>query len=565
MPQDAFTLKYIAKELSETFVGGKISKINQPSKDTLSLLIYTHSGTVKLTCDLSAKYCRLSVGETCPEVNPEVAPNFCMLLRKHLQNAEVLRVEQVNLERVIRFDFKCFSEFEIAEMSLYFEIMGKYSNAVLVKDGVIVGALKTASLETGARRVTLGGSKYLLPASQGKAEQNDLDAIKKAFENKGGYMDGSAAKFIAEKVAGVAYTTAEDIVALYGEDVSEEQVYSYLNEGELTPCVIYHDGVAIDFKARTSLGGVKRESLLLAQREFYDYAVYKKKFEDEKRKLNSALSSAVKKVEKRLADVYDKLSECEKADSVKLKGELITANIYAIERGMSLFEAVNYYDENCSKIKIDLDPLLSPSQNAQRYYKRYAKLKRTELNLSARKVDELAKLDYLKTIESNLVYAENLTDLKETRDELISLSLLPPPPKLKGGKNKSAKAESNFREYNFDGFLVVCGRNNVQNDNLTKGLDGEDIWLHAKTYHSAHVGIILQGKDVTDEVIKFAAEVCAYYSDARENGKVPVDFTKRKNVKKPKCTALGYFEYTNQKTILVAPSAHLKERRDERQ
>lgn len=566
MPQDAFTLKFIARELSQVFVGGKISKINQPSKDVLSLLIYTHSGTVKLTCDLSAKYCRLSVGETCPEVNPEVAPNFCMLLRKHLQNAEVLAVEQVQLERVIRFDFKCFSEFEIANMSLYFEIMGKYSNAMLVKDGVIVGALKTASLETGARRVTLGGARYTLPASQGKAEQNNLTEIERAFEGKSGYVDGGTAKFIADKVAGVAYTTAEDIVALYGEEVTAEQVYTYLNEGEVYPCVIYNNGVAIDFKAKNSFGGVRCESLLDAQREYYDYAVYKKKFEDEKRKLNSALSSAIKKVEKRLADLYDRLAECEKAEGVKLCGELITANIYAIERGMKSFEAVNYYDENCAKIKIALDPQLSPSQNAQRYYKKYAKLKRTEQTLTARKADEVARLEYLKTIESNLSLAENLTDLKETRDELVTLSLLPPPPKLKGGKKGGAKkAESNYRQFEYDGFLIVCGRNNVQNDNLTKGLDGEDIWLHAKAYHSAHVGIILQGRKATDEVIKFASEICAYYSDARENGKVPVDYTFKKYVKKPKGAALGYFEYTNQKTILVAPCAHFEERRDERQ
>ncbi|MGN0808308.1 MAG: NFACT family protein [Candidatus Coproplasma sp.] len=565
MPQDAFTLKYIARELSDTFTGGKISKINQPSKDTLSLLIYTRFGTVKLTCDLSAKYCRLSVGETCPEVNPEVAPNFCMLLRKHLQNAEVLMVEQVGGERVIRFDFKCFSEFEIAEMSLYFEIMGKYSNAVLVKDGVIVGALKTASLETGARRVTLGGAKYFLPASQGKAEQSSLQEIKKAFENKDGYALGSTAKFIAEKISGVAYTTAEDIVSLYGDSLTAEQVYSYLNDGEVYPCVVYHQGEPCDFKARSSLGAIKRESLLEAQREFYDYAVYKKKFEDEKRKLNSALSSAIKKVEKRLADLYDRLSECDKAEGVKLKGELITANIYAIQRGLNSFEAVNYYDENCATVKIELDPQLSPSQNAQRYYKKYAKLKRTEQTLTARKVDEVARLDYLKTIESNLSLAENLTDLKETREELISLSLLPPPPKLKGGKQKGGKpAENNYRQFEYDGFLVLCGRNNVQNENLTKGLDGEDIWLHAKAYHSAHVGIILQGRNATDEIIKFAAQICAYYSDARENGKVPIDYSQRKNVKKPKGTALGYFEYTNHKTILVAPNAHTEERRDER-
>lgn len=564
MPQDAFTLKYIARELNDALIGGKISKINQPSKDVLSVLIYTRCGTVKLTCDLSAKYCRLSVGERSPETNPEVAPNFCMLLRKHLQNAEVTGVEQVNSERVIRFDFKCFSEFEITDMSLYFEIMGKYSNAILVKDGVIVGALKTASLETGARRVTLGGAKYLLPASQGKVAQDDLDGIARVFGNKEGYTGGGTAKFIAEKIAGVAHTTAEDIVAAYGENLSATQVYEYLNGGEFCPCVIYSGGVATDFKARAAEGAKRAKSLLDAQREFYDYAVGKKLFEDEKRKLNSALATAVKKVEKRLADIYDKLSECEKAEGIKLEGELITANIYAIERGAASFNAVNYYDENLGTVEISLDPRLSPAQNAQRYYKKYAKLKRTEQNLTARKKDEAEKLSYLKTIESNLKYAENLTDLKETREELISLSLLPPPPKVKGGKQKSVKAESNFRLFEYGGFTVLCGRNNVQNDALTKGLASEDLWLHTKAYHSAHVGILCGDKKPTDEIIKLAAEVCAYYSDARENGKVPVDYTQKKFVKKPKGGALGYFEYTNQKTILVAPDAHARERKDER-
>ncbi len=564
MPQDSFTLKYIAKELDETFTGGKISKINQPSKDVLSLLIYTHSGTVKLTCDLSAKYCRLSAGEADTEANPEVAPNFCMLLRKHLQNAEVLAVKQVGCERVIHFDFRCFSEFEISEMRLYFEIMGKYSNAILTKDGVIVGALKTASLETGARRVTLSGAKYLLPASQGKADQTDLNAVKAAFAFKDGYADGGTAKFIADKIAGVAYTTAEDAVALYGEEITPEQLYSYLNDDNFYPCVIYRGGEPVDFKARSSEGAASRQNILQAQREFYEYAVSKKKFADAKRRLSSALASSVKKSGKRLADIYEKLSECEKAEGVKLCGELITANIYAVERGMSSFEAVNYYDEAGGTIKINLDPTLTPSQNAQRYYKKYAKLKRTQQNLSVRKQGEENKLDYLKTIQNNIDCAESLTDLKETADELVALSLLPPPPKTKNGKSKKAQSESKYREYGFDGFTVLCGRNNVQNDGMTKGLAPDDLWLHTKAYHSAHVGVLCEGKSPTDEVIKFAAEICAYYSDARQNGKVPVDYALKRYVKKPKGANAGYCEYTNFKTILVAPTAHDKERLDER-
>lgn len=564
MPQDAFTLKYIAKELGEKFVGGKISKINQPSKDVLSLLIYTHFGTLKLTCDLSAKYCRLSVGERLPEVNPEVAPNFCMLLRKHLQNAEVLSVEQVFGERVICFTFKCFSEFEIAQTELYFEIMGKYSNAVFVKEGKILGALKTASLETGARRVILSGAKYTMPASQGKAPQDNLEEMEQAFCQKVGYENNSSAKFISEKIAGVAYTTAVDAVEKYGEDITAKQLYDYLNGEQLYPCLVLNGGTPCDFKARITQGAKECESLLDAQREYYEYAVGKKKLEDEKRRLNHALSFALKKAEKRLAEAYDKLEECSGAERVKLCGELITANIYAIKRGMKSFEAVNYYDENLGKITISLDPLLSPSQNAQKYYKRYAKLKRTEQTLSLRKLDEESKLSYLKTIKSNLEYAESLTDLKETADELIALSLLPPPPKLKGGKKNSATTEMKFREFECDGFLIVCGRNNVQNDQLTKSLEGDDIWLHAKTYHSAHVGIITHTKPCTEQAIKFAAEVCAYYSDARQNGKVPIDYSFKRNVKKPKGAVAGYFEYTNQKTILVAPDAHEEARKDER-
>lgn len=564
MPQDAFTLKYIAKELNGLFTGGKISKINQPSKDVLSLLIYTRKGTVKLTCDLSAKYCRLSAGELGAESNPETAPNFCMLLRKHLQNAEVTDVKQVGGERVIYFDFKCFSEFEISDMRLYFEIMGKYSNAILTKDGVIVGSLKTASLETGARRVTLGGARYLLPASQGKADPTDLNALTGAFALRDGYADGGAAKFIAEKIAGVAYTTAEDAVALYGEGITAEQLYDYLNGDGFYPCVIYRGGEPCDFKARCADGAQRRDSLLAAQREFYDFAVGKKKFADAKRRLCSALAASVKKSEKRLADIYDKLSECEKADGVKLCGELITANIYAVERGMSKFEAVNYYDENGGTVTISLDPVLTPAQNAQRYFKKYAKLKRTQQNLSVRKRDEEDKLAYLKTIESNLDLAESLTDLKETEEELISLSLLPPPPAPKGGRRKNVQTETTFREYSYGGFTVLCGRNNVQNDRLTKGLASDDLWLHTKTYHSAHVGIITYGRQPADGVIKFAAEVCAYYSEARQNGKVQIDYTAKRNVKKPKGANAGFFEYTNFKTIIVAPDAHDKERLDER-
>lgn len=560
MPQDAFTLQFVCKELEKLLVGGKISKINQPEKDLLSLLIYTRGGTVKLDIDLSAKYCRVSVGEKTETPNPKVAPNFCMLLRKHLQNAEITAVKQVDFERVLYFDFKCFSEFEITDMRLYLEIMGKYSNAVLVKEGIICGALKTASLETGARRVMMSGAKYLLPEKQDKCTPTDFAALKKTFESK----CGDAAKFIADCVAGIAYVTALDIVDLYGESVTAENVYDYVNSDGYQPCIEYRGGEPVDFKARLTAGAKRYENLLSAQADFYAAKVAEKRFKEKKRKLLSAVNSAEKKVEKRLAQSLEKLSECDKAEGIKLKGELITANIYAVERGMTTFEAVNYYDEKGGTISIELDPRLTPSQNAQKYFKRYQKLRRTAQTVTSQKRESEEKLAYLKTIAGNLDLAEDLRDLTETEEELISLSLLPAPKAEKGKKgNKKAEELNPFRKYLCGGFTVLCGRNNSQNDRLTKGLNASDLWLHVKTFHSSHVAVLCDGKEATDEVIKFAAEVCANFSEAREKDKVAVDYTLKKYVKKPNGANAGFVVYTDFKTIVVAPNAHTEAKCDE--
>jgi len=554
MPQDAFTLSYVARELDDMFTGGKISKINQPTKDELSLLIYTRFGTIKLIFNLSAKFCRISAGETGEYLNPQTAPNFCMLLRKHLQNAEVLRVRQVDFERVVYFDFRCFSEFETVEMRLYLEIMGKYSNAILTRDGQIVGALKTASLETGARRVTLSGARYVLPAKQDKINPKNFEELERA-PSLGG------ARAIADGVCGIAYSTAQDIVDLYGENPTARQVYEYVNSEKCSPCVVYADGKPADFKARLTANAKPEKTILEAQAKFYDYATKEKQFTNEKRALCSAAGGAVKKTEKRLADIIEKLEECKSAERAKLFGELITANIYAVERGASELEAINYYDENAGKVKIPLDVRLTPAQNAQKYYKRYAKLKRTAVCLDKQREETEEKLNYLKSIECNLSLAETMRDLEGIREELCSLSLLPKPQPVKGQKQK--KAETPFRTYSFLGYKIVCGRNNVQNDRLTKGLSPRDIWLHTKNYHSAHVGIIAQDGKVDERVLLFAAEICAYYSDARENGKAPVDYTLKKFVKKPAGAAAGFVIYTDFKTILAAPKAHAEERQDE--
>ncbi|MDE6597015.1 MAG: NFACT family protein [Clostridia bacterium] len=546
MPQDAFTIRYIADELKSELAGGKISRIIQPARDFLTFIIYTRKGNLKLDACLSARSARLSLGEGERPV-PQVAPNFCMLLRKHLQNAEILDIVQPDFERIIYFDLKCVSDFSSTVMRLYFEIMGKYSNAVLTENGVIVGALKTSAIGENTKRVLFGGVKYVPPEPQDKIAPDDIEELTKALKSA-----GDKTEFLSGRVKGLAYATAVEMVEAYGENITAQNIYDYIFKEKAEPCVTYSDGQPTDFKVRSKSQSQKRyASILEAQCAYYSYEYEKASFRERKTKLESALGGAVKKAEKRLAIENEKLLECSGAENIKLKGELITANIYAIERGATSFKAINYYDPNGGEIKIDLDRALTPSQNAQKYYKKYAKLKRTQTAVTAQKKETEKRLDYLKSIAANISAAEKIADFAETEEELISLGLLKQP----AVKNKKVVTPP-YRTYILDGFKIISGRNNLQNDRLTKSLAQDDIWLHTQKYHSSHVAIITEGKTIPDSVLLTAAEICAYYSDGREGNKIPVDYTKKKFVKKPPATNAGFAIYTDYSTILVNPDPH---------
>ncbi len=547
MPQDAFTIKYVAKELEQKLSGGKISKIVQPAKDVLTFIIYTENGSVKLEICLSAKGCRINLANSDLPA-PKTALSFCMLLRKHLQNAKITAVKQIEGERIVYFDLECISEFELANMRFYVELMGKYSNAILVKDGVISGALKSTAIGESTKRILFTGAKYVLPEPQDKIPPDDLPAIKTAFSN----VCGDRAKFISERIKGVSYATALDITETYGENVTAEQTANYLSGTVYAPCVTFSNGEETDFKVRSASPTQRRyESVLEAQTAYYAAITAKQEFAEKKRKLLTALASAVKKTEKRLAVIEQKLLDCRDMETVKLKGELITANIYAVEKGMGEFEAVNYYDEKGGKIKIALDKTLSPADNAQKYYKRYAKLKRTVESVSAQREETKAQLSYLNSINSHIYAGESLCDFEETEEELKALGLISAPQQ----KKKTEKI-SPFREYDCCGYKIIAGRNNLQNDRLLKSVSQKDLWLHTQNYHSSHVVIITEGKSVPDEVLCVAAEICAYYSDGRNGNKVPVDYTKRASVKKPPKSNAGFVIYSEYKTILVTPDPH---------
>ena len=544
MPQDAFTLRLVAKELNAALSGGKINRINQPSREELSLIIYTGKGTVKLVLSANAATCgAYFCGDG--EENPLVAPAFCMLLRKHLQGAEILGVETPGFERILRFRLMCRTEFTVSERVLVAEIMGKYSNLILTENGVILGALKTTSLDEQTKRVIFAGVKYLPPIPQDKVDPSDMGALSALL--KGEIAD--MGRFLFMNVRGLAPTTAEDIAKTYRGGDLARHVHDYIFSDEISPRVIERDGAAVDFTARGT-EGISYPTLSEAQSAFYERKRAEKRTLALSRKLLSALRNAKKKQEKQLAQILEKQLASADAEENRMRGDLVTANLYALARGMKGFEAENWFSGTGEKVAVPLDPRLTPSENAQAYYKKYRKQKRTLEALAPREKETKEELSYLDSLLALTESAKEEEDLKSIEEELYSAGLLEQP----AVKKKKTAPPVGFRTYEIGGMRIYAGRNNLQNDALVRQSAPEDIWLHAQRYHSCHVVIKSGGKEVPENVLAFAAGLCALYSDARGE-KIPVDYCPVKFVKKPPKSKAGFVIYSNFRTTLGDPAA----------
>lgn len=542
MPQDAFTLRRNALELNEALRGGRINKINQPEKEELSFIIYTGKRTVKLVLNVNASDCGVYFSEAEQE-NPLVAPNFCMLLRKHLQGAEILEVAQVDFERILKIRLGCTSDFSSCERELYCEIMGKYSNLILTENGVILGALKTASLDVNCKRMIFAGVKYALPAPQDKIDPRDLEALKSALAGEEGN-----ARFLFLRVAGLAPCTAEKIAESYRGGDYASHVQDFIFQSPTVPYLVLRDGKPADFTAYAAESGIPCGSLSDAQCRFYTRRREEKDLGALTRKLSSAVSAVVKKQEKRLAQISERRRACADAELNRVKGELLTANLYLLSRGMKECELDNYYDG--SKLNISLDPALPPAQNAQAYYKKYRKQKRTLEILAPQEEEVRAELDYAESLLSLISASAGKEDLKCVEEELFSAGILKEPRE----RTRKKKEESTFRTFEKDGFRIFAGRNNLQNDKLLKTGAPNDLWLHAQKYHSCHVLIKTEGRAVPDEVLLFSAQICARYSSAKGD-RIPIDYCPLKHVKKPPKSKAGFVVYNEYKTLLVSPSS----------
>ena len=365
------------------------------------------------------------------------------------------------------------------------------------------------------------------------------------------------AKFIFENVKGFSYPTAVEAskrcqgfsstLDLY------QRLYDFTFNCEIKPNIA-GDGKLLDVYVTdySSIDGEKRYFDTIA--DAYDYFYTKKDkdkaFSSKKKQLLDKVNGLIKKLGKKLQGESEKLLACKDADTLRIKGELITANIYRLKEGIESCVLENYYDDY-KPITIALDKRLTPSKNAQRYFKKYAKEKRTVEILLPQKEQTEKELSYLYTVQLFINQATVIDEFKDLEEELILVGLLQKP-KFKV-KNPE---ESVCRTYEIDGYIIKCGKNNVQNDRLTQRAFKEDLWLHTKNYHSAHVIIETKGDKIPDKVIEIGAEICAYFSDAKQGNKVPVDYCFKKFVKKPPQSKPGGVIYTDYKTAYVTPNPH---------
>ena len=554
MPQDAFTLHHAAAELDEILRGAKINRVSQPDKDDVYLLTYTSRGTRPLVLSSNAENCRVCfISKEKP--NPKVAPNFCMLMRKHVLGATIEKVEQLGSERITAITFSCKNDFrDNVKKILYAEIMGKYSNLILTENGIILGCLKNAPLDVATSRVTLSGAEYKFPKPQDKADLTDKSA---SISRLTAFSGDDLGNFLFNNFKGLSFPTANEFAYRCGGEKDAEKIYETVYSLYFNPPLRPNaagSGKQRDFYVfdYSTVGGEKKyyESISDGQDDFYTSRDVKKGFDLKQKQLLDKINGLIKKHTKKLQGENEKLLSCKDYEENRLKGELITAYMYKIKEGMSEVTLENYYDDD-NPVRISLDKNLSPNKNAQRYFKKYAKEKRAIEIVTPQKEQTEKELEYLGSVRLEILSAEAAADFEDIENELINEGLIPPP-KFR----KKQEKESPYRIFDVDGYIVKCGKNNVQNDRLTARAFKNDLWLHTKDYHSAHVIIETKGGEIPDDVIVKAAEICAFYSEAQSASKVPVDYAEKRFVKKPPKAKSGSVIYTDYYTVLVAPCAH---------
>lgn len=575
MALDGVFLRHIKRELEERLIDSKVDKIYQPMRDQLILSMRSREGTDLLLISARANSPRINITTVKPE-NPKVPPMLCMLLRKRLSGARLRAVRQPELERLLMLEFEGKNELgDTVMLTLAVEIMGQYSNIIFIdENGNIIDAVKRVDASMSSQRLVLPGMKYEQPPKQSKLcmLEHDADEIIRAVEALPGSKPLS--KALLSVIQGVSPIICRELEYLTGrgEDVFSNELdeekrtrLSYFLKRDIRIVREYggepffitdKTNKPIDFTyehiQQYGSGRSKKESDTFSELLDFYYAkkdnteTIRSKAED----LTKLLSNAASRLLKKIYIQTDELKNCADRENFRICGDLIQANLYCIEKGTEECVVNNFYDENMAPIKIKLDPALSPTANAQRYYKSYQKAKTAEQVLKVQIEKAENELDYVSSVLDAISRSETVRELNEIRQELTEQGYL----KSKGKKQKGDQPLPPKEYISESGFKILVGRNNKQNDKLTlKQADKNDLWFHTKDIPGSHTIIVTDGKEPDDNTMLMAASLAAYNSKAREAGKVPVDFTKVRYVSKPQGAKPGMVIYVNQQTMFVEP------------
>ena len=572
MAFDACMMRAVLSEFSSQFPEGKIEKVLQPQNDEIDLVVHWGRSSRRLVLNVGPNAPRLQLSDVAKE-NPLKAPMFCMLLRKYFLGAKIVGVEQLGFDRIAVFKVACYDEMGFpTEKKIICEIMGKYANLIVTdSEWKILTAMKVIDFAASTVRQVLPGMKYQIPAQADKLSPLEINEDL-FFEKLNSFSaEKSVEKFITSTYSGIATQIAHELcfratgncdVPLLQVDknalwqVFREWQELLINENYTPTVAIDGAGKPIDYSYMdiTYLGDavtVKHyDSLAELLDAYFAERDRLEKIHQRGHDLVTLLNNATARTERKLAIQRESLLESEKGEEHRKKGDLIIASIYQLKRGMTSFTTVDYYDESCPEVTVELDSRLSPADNAQRYYKLYNKAKTAKEVLTKQIALWEQELVYLESVKAFLSQAQTEEDLVEIRDELYRSGYAQ---KMKGYKPPKQIKPRPMRFTTSGGYELLVGRNNIQNDHLTfKMADKHDIWFHTKDIPGSHVIMVTGGEEPSERDYTEAASVAAYYSKATAD-LVAVDYTAVKNIKKPQGAKPGFVIYKTNYTAFVKP------------
>ena len=570
MAFDGITIANIVTELNQTITGGKINKIAQPENDELIITIKNQRKQYRLFLSASASLPLIYLTET-NKPSPLTAPNFCMLLRKHIGSGKIIAIEQPGMERIIRFTIEHLNELgDLCTKYLIVEIMGKHSNIIFCnEEDQIIDSIKHVSAHMSSVREVLPGRPYFIPETQSKL--NPFVLTEEIFQEKIFPRPVNVAKAIYTSITGISPLMAEEVCYRAGidggiptdglEDVERVHLaHTFLRmvddirDGHFEPNIIYKGKEPVEFACfplsqYRDYRAVSYPSIFPVLETYYAEKNIVTKMRQKTVDLRKIVQNALERNVKKYQLQQKQLKDTEKKEKYRVWGELLNTYGYEVEPGAKSMEALNYYTNEM--IQIPLDETMTPQENAKKYFDKYSKLKRTKEALDTLLQETGDEIKHLESIAASLDIASSEEDLVQIKEEMMEYGYV----KRKNTGGKKVKVTS--RPYHYissDGYDIYVGKNNFQNDELSfKFASGNDWWFHAKGQPGSHVIVKSKNEELPDRTFEEAGKLAAYYSKGRQAPKVEIDYTQKKNLRKPTGGKPGFVVYYTNYSLLIEP------------